>query len=334
MKYFLILLLSLLSLPAFADEDDPNRNNDFDAVQLAVGATSTHGWKKKLSIGLTGSLSQSSNVPGTNDGSTIQVGTIVDTSLERTRRIWSWLNTLKFQYAQSRTPLLDRFVKSQDQLDIGSIYFWKIYENKAGIYSRVRASTSVSPGYLVKPTDSTISRKHIDGSTTTEPLSANQELSLTSYLEPLLIAEGVGLFANPTQTDGLTVRIRLGAGAQEAPNRNGFVLNDDPKTPAIEIRQLKTSNQVGAEAEISAEGKVNDKFSWKGKVGWFMPTWTSTKSFQTGFSALQTDANVGASYKLSKALSIDWQATAKKIPVVLDKWQLTNVLLITVGYML
>ena len=123
MKYFLILLMLLISLPAFADEDDPNKNNDFDAVQLAVGATSTHGWKSKLSIGLTGSLSESSNVPGTNDGATIQVGTIVDTSLERTRRIWSWLNTLKFQYAQSRTPLLDRFVKSQDQLDIGSIYF-------------------------------------------------------------------------------------------------------------------------------------------------------------------------------------------------------------------
>jgi hypothetical protein len=313
---------------------NPAASDHFKAAELAADATSTHGWKSRLSLGLNGAWAQSSDVPGAPDGSTVQLGTLIDASLERVRRRWSWLNGVKLQYGLTRTPLLERFIKSQDMLDAASTFFLRAAHRKTGFYGRTRATTAVTDGYLIRPTAATLARRRFDGAVVLEPLAAQEQLPLTKAWEPLLFAEGVGLFLHPTETEGVTVRLRAGVGAQQSFAQGGYILADDPKTEEIELRELRSASQLGAEAELAAEGRYDDHLSWRAKVSWFLPVWTNRTDLRSGIGALQTDLTLGASYKLAKALSIDWQSTFRKVPVVVDVWQVTHALLLTAGLIL
>ena len=60
---WLLMAIALLPAEALADDAASGASEHLKAVDLAATATSTHGWKRRVSVGFNGALAQSSDLP-------------------------------------------------------------------------------------------------------------------------------------------------------------------------------------------------------------------------------------------------------------------------------
>ncbi len=327
--HWILLVASLLATTASAWADSL-ANDDLRAQALAA-APSSQGWKAGATLGSTFSFNQSQSVVGTADGVAMQLGVLADGQATYTAGQHAWSNALKLNYAESKTPVLDRFVKSADVLEFNTAYTYRLAEIPwIGPYARARLATQMTPSYLVKSTPFGVKWSAADATAT--PYGAQQFVQVTGAFDPILIGEAVGLFANPTESEAVTVKLKLGLASQQLFTSWGYSVADDTNVAAIQMKALQNATQVGGEAEVLAYGQVSTDLKWKAKALFFMPFYTSIAGTASGIDALNSDFSAGASYKLSKWLSVDYVFSAKHVPLVSDKWQIQNGAVLTAGF--
>ncbi len=289
------------------------------------------GWQYGLKLGASASFQHNSGVVGQVDGMNFTFGLNLDGHLYYVSKVHQWENELKLVNGWTKTPTLDAFVKSADALDFSSLYMFRIESVPwLGPYARFRLSTPLFNGYDVRPEDTTYVLTNADGTTETRSVPAQQETKLTSSGEAFLLVESAGLFANPVESKTLTVKLKLGAGAQHTLASDGYALNDDKDTPEVELKQLETVHQGGAEFEVALKGAIGEPVTWNAKANFFLPFIAS--SGDTGFTAMSTDISGGLSIKLASWASLDYVLSAKRIPSVTPDWQIQNGLLFTSGF--
>lgn len=333
--WFSLLWMSLLlcsAATAVADDTPAIAPEELRTRLLKAENARKDGWTHALSLVGTGTWNQSSNVVGAPDGATLQLGLLLDGSVEQVSGQSTWTTTLKIQEAQAKTPVIDNFVKSSDSVDLVSTWLHRLDSLPwAGPYVRVRGATQLFKGELTKPADFTI--KYSDSGLTSAH-KGQQFARLTDPFDPLLFGEAVGLFANPTESDAVNVRAKIGVGSQQLYSAGGYTLADDAKTAEIEVKQMRSAVQVGAEAELALDGKVSAELKWKAKASFFLPVYTNIAQTQSRIASLNADLSAGASYKLSKWFSIDYLISAKRVPLIIDKWQVFSGLVLTAGFFL
>jgi hypothetical protein len=281
------------------------------------------GWTNTLNVGATGSGNRAQDVIGTTDGTTVTLGLLLDGNANLVAGRSEWLNTFKVTHTQTQTPLLERFVKSIDTLDVGStLLHRRSPDSWLGPYARVRASTAIFPGYTIKTAPVTVRRTPRDGEAKDTLIPAKTEIHLTDFLEPLVVAESIGLFAHPTEDKALAVKSRLGAAVQHIAVRDGYGLADVAATPEIELVQLRNASQAGAEAEVAVNGLIGESLSWRAKALFFQPLYSTSKDERA--LRLNSDLSAGLSVKIGPSLSLEYQIAAKKVPLLLDKWQIQH----------
>lgn len=293
------------------------------------------GFSNKLSIGSTGAFNHSSSVIGANDGATVAIGVVLDAASEWVAGGFECLNTLKIQHTQTRTPQIPVFFKSADLAELVSTSIYRLQGVPwFGPYARARATTQLFNNYVIKAVDYDIKRTRLDGSSSAEKLSAQTPYQLSPAVNPLVLAETVGAFANPVESKAFTLKTKLGIGAQHVLSNDGFaVASDDAKTAKMEIKEIQAASQVGAEAEVAMAGDVTEGVAWKAKANVFMPAY-STAGKKTGLDAMTSDLGFGIGVKLAKWLSLDYTITARRVPLILDDWQIQNGVMITAGFKL
>ncbi len=331
----LVLAAALAVTPTLAFADDaPTLDADVKAAAASDKKTYEDGFTKKLTVGGTGTTQSTSSWVGAVDGTTIQIGVLVtgETSLVRSRH--EWKNELKLQHAQTRTPLLDSFVKSSDNLEFQSTWMYHpVSIDWLGPFARVRLQTQIFSGYDVRTDAGTVERTALGGAVTTEPTTAQQRVVTTSPFEPALLKETAGAFANPIEGKFLNLTAVVGVGAQSLFAQDGWAVTGyDKDNHVTKLKQLETAHEVGAEVEVKAGGELSDTVKWSAKAGWFMPAYSTSSSKQSGIDALNTDLTAGISVKLAKWASLDYVVNLKRIPLVLDDWQLQHGMLLTAGF--
>ena len=336
----LLTLLALLALPALghaaapapaiAPLDPPP--DDLRSKALAKEAKAD-GWHMTLNVGATGGGNRTDDVLGTSDGSTVALGALLDGSAERIAGRTEWLNTLKVSHAQTQTPQLPRFVKSLDTLDVASVLlFRRAPDSWVGPYCRVRAATAVFPGYLVQAADTTVRRTTRAGAVSDVKVKARTDILLTDWLEPLVVAESIGLFANPTDDKALSVKVRAGATIQHIVVAGGYAAGDDAKTPELELTQLRGANQAGADVEVAVLGLLGEGIGWRAKALLFQPLYSSSTDARA--LRLNAELSAGLSMKAAGGWSLEYQVAAKKVPLLLDKWQVQHGLVVALSFKL
>jgi hypothetical protein len=225
-------------------------------------------WKYTLGIGVNGAMTRSTNVVGTVDGTSAQIGAIVDGSASYVDGQHNWENVLKLTESFTRTPAIPSFLKSADELRLQSTYIYKL---KAvpwlGPYARGLGTTSLFRGYEVRGEDVVIIRNLSDGtSLPPDDKAASEKYGTTKPFEPTLLRESAGLFANPIAMPGLTLKTRLGGAMQHILTRKNFAISDDSATTEIEYRQLEDSTQAGAELGIEMLGKVAENLTYTARA--------------------------------------------------------------------
>ncbi len=307
---------------------------DIEKASKAAKKANKDGWKNKLDLGATGAANSSSNVVGAVDGGTYSIGLVLQGEAKLKSGQHGWNNELKVQHAQTRTPVLDRFVKSTDILDFTSTWLYSLSGTPwLGPYARLKLNTQVLEGYDTRAEKVSVVKTAIDGTKTTSDTPVGEITDLTGFFEPAILTEGAGIFAHPYEDKAFTLQAKLGFALQQIVARDGWAVSGyDGPSKTLSLKQLETSNQSGAELELVAKGQMTSEVSWGAKANFFFPVHSTAETKFEGMEALNSDLSGKVSVKLAKWASLDYVLNIKRIPLVLDEWQVQHGLLLSTAF--
>lgn len=346
----------LLALPVTASAQ--TESLDEEALQkkamAKTASTSPDGWTVKAKVGLSANLgdnnANAASAGAGQEGTTFQFGLQFSAEANMKMGDHGWENKLGLQHAQTKTPNIDAFLKTQDNLELISTYVYRLSNpDWLGPFARFKFQTQVFPGFAVRESPYTVfetnregERTQRDGDPTTpfsdEAFPAQRKIDLTGAFEAMVLRESAGMFARPFTDDVFKLDAKLGVGAQHIVVRNGFVvLSEDADAGVLELRQLDDVNEAGAELELNLEGiAVKDLLSWKLGMNFFLPIITSAEDMDgntaNGFDYLNTDIQAGLSLKISKWASLDYNLIVRKVPLVVDGFQVIHGLVLSAGF--
>ena len=310
-----------------------------DKIESKADEKKKDGWYPKLSIGASLSFSHSSKVVGAQNGQTWSLGPSLDFSLDYFGGPHEWRNTLTIKEVFTRTPLIDEFVKTMDELKLQSIYLFHIKNvHWLGPFARLSLTTAIFPGADVQPDTKTYLIKELDGSTT---LRTNDRIALTDAFAPLTLKESIGLFAQPVDKEVVKIEFRLGVGARESFVQDGLAIADDDGTPEIDVNRLEDFQQVGGELFGGISGTVTWENLGKDRpllygvsIEVLLPFYSSADQGMslTDLTVIDIQATLGI--KLFSWMSLDYSLRALKDPLIIDEWQIQNNLLLNFSYAL
>ncbi len=336
----LALTLTLaLTLATAQDQPDFVPGKDVaDAVakkegEKAAAAAQPDGWQLALSMGLNSSFGHSSDVVGQPDGGTLQFGLVIDGSADYRKGQHDWQNALTITHQQTKTPAIDPFVKTGDELNLRSIYLYELADLRwLGPFGRARFQTALLPGYLVRGEDARVRLLDVDGGASSVGIAAQENYPLTSAFEPFVMRQSAGAFARPYDTKTLKLLITGGLGAQEVITQGGRAVTDDDTTPAIEVTELSDSQQLGVEVEIDVGGAYDERLTWGANANVLYPFVTSAETDLEGAELTNVELGLRMGYKLAKWASLDYVLSAKRLPLIVDVWQVQNSLLLSAAF--
>ena len=318
-----------------------------DVQKKALAATSTtvpDGWKINAKLGLGANLvNTNSNAEAAGAGqagTSFQFSILLGAEANFKHGQNDWETKLNIQHGQTKTPNIAPFIKSVDNLEVISTYFYRLQNPKwLGPFGRFKFQTQIFKGFAVRDAVTTVNTFDADGAALdSRSYAAQTKIPLTSTFEPILMRESAGMFARPWQDDSFKLDGKLGVGAQQMVMRDGFVVAGEAGG-ALELRQLGTSNSIGAEAELILSGVlVKDLLSWKASANFFLPVVSSANDPEdptkkaNGFGYLNTDIQGGLSIKISKWASVDYQLLLRRNPLIVKGFQVQHGLVFSAGF--
>jgi hypothetical protein len=329
--------------PAAAQTEVLKEEDTKTKALTKTATTVPDGWTASAKLGLSANLlTTNANAAAAGAGSagaSFQFGVLLGAEANLKHGQHGWENKLNVQHGQTKTPNIANFIKSVDNFEVTSTYFYRLQRpDWLGPFGRFKLQTQLFKGYVVREVDVAVNRTSRDGNVV-GPVTrtAQSKISLTSAFEPLVLRQTVGMFGRPWQDDDFKFDGKLGVGAQEIVVRDGFVVASEADG-VINLRQLETSVNAGAELEVNLQGVlVKDLLSWKASANFFLPVLSNADDpadptrKANGFDFLNTDIQGGLSLKVAKGLSVDYALLLRKIPLVVDGFQVQHGLVFSVG---
>ncbi|MCA9546629.1 MAG: hypothetical protein KC613_19625 [Myxococcales bacterium] len=342
-----IVMAGLLAAGAASAQEKGQIVADENIAKAVTGENKKpDGWDIGAELGATFSFSNSNRVVGQPDGSTIQLGVLFGANADLRAGQHEWQNSLTFNNTWSQSPQIDSFLKTVDNLELRTAYLYSLKSVPwLGPYARARLQTQVFNGWQVYGENRTF---RVDGGDP-QTLVAGDELDLTSAFEPLNLRQSAGAFARPWDSKTFSATFSLGVGAQEIFTSGGQVITKEDGTfddgngntlaNVVEVVSLNDSVQAGGELDVQLKGQTNKMFTWTFSANFLQPFYTDTDKDPTGkvlegTELMNIEIMGKASVKLAEWASIDYVLTAKKIPLVLNDWQIQNGLLFSTSFKL
>lgn len=309
---------------------------------------SIDGWKFDLNIGFNGGFTQNSSVVGQADGSTWQIGAVLNGGANLYSGNHEWHNSLVIAHQQTETPAIDGFIKTADNFELTSMWLYKL---KAvpwlGPFARARFQTQLFPGALVfgedtnlqfrdpkgTPIDTLNPNQTADGAQV-RSLTGQERVTITQAFEPFTMRQSMGAFARAVEEKTVQVTFTLGLGAQEVfvSGDGGFAVTDDDATGQIELTRLQDSVQLGVEVGMEAAGTAGEQVTWALTVNTMQPFFVDAETDLEGLDLLNVETIGKVGVKLAKWVSLDYVLTARKIPLIVDEWQIQNSVLLSTAF--
>ncbi|HTN89904.1 MAG TPA: hypothetical protein VL242_39785 [Sorangium sp.] len=290
------------------------------------------GWSPGLLLGGTFNLANNRSVVGQADGTGISAGFILEGSLDFNKAAHELRMTLGAGAGVTRTPALNAWVKTRDALAFEAIYLHHVVP-WFGPFGRFALDTQMFPGSDPRSAPTTYAITRADG--TTEAITGAR-LHLSDPFQPATLKQSLGVFVQPVNRESVLVEARAGAGAQEVIASGVLALGDDDATPEVEVSELSSYNQLGAEAVVEASGALREKqIAYKAGIAVLLPIVYSDLDAGDERGALDlmnVDIVGGLSFKLVEWASLDYQLHVVRQPQLVDAWQVQNNILLTLSY--
>lgn len=339
----LAVTVALAASPVFAQTPAPPPDAPVEAVpddiKAAVAAKKEgerkEGFDATARVGASGLLLHNHQVVGQLDGFTLNVGLVLGGALNYVRGNHEWQNTASYDLSFSKTPAIETLLKSADNLEARSLYLYRIPGLEwLGPFVRVRGYTQVFPGYAVPADDVTVRRIQRDGNENVFRAPAQLPIDLTTWFEPIVLAESAGMFLRPLDETWLSLDAKAGLGAQHVfAFGDGYVVADDAATPELEIKQLENVQSAGVELEVEAKGSLFlEGLSYGLTTTLYYPLIVSVDTDIGPLEIVHLDVAGNLSYKLTDWLSADYVLRVRRAPFVLNDFQVQNSVLLTLGF--
>lgn len=290
------------------------------------------GWSPGLLLGGTFHLANNRSVVGQADGTGVSAGFVLEGSLDFNKAAHELRATLGAGAGVTRTPALDAWVKTRDALAFEAIYLYHAVP-WFGPFGRFALDTQMFPGSDPRSAPTTYAITHADG--TAEAITGTR-LHLSDPFQPVTLKQSLGVFVQPVNRESVLVEARAGAGAQEVIASGVLALGDDDGTPEVEVSELSSYSQLGAEAVVEASGALRDKqITYKAGIAALLPIVYSDLDAGDERGALDlmnVDIVGGLSFKLVEWASLDYQLHVVRQPQLVDAWQVQNNILLTLSY--
>ena len=318
--------------PAVADSAGDAVSSQTQGTDRPDEAKRSDGWKPGLAIGATVNLNDARSVVGQQEGTTVSLGGVLDGVVDYNSGKHEWRNVLAIMAGTARTPTIDEFVKTSDKLTFETTYLLHVYES-FGPFTRFGLDTSMFPSNDVRASAVDYEVAMLDG--TTDEFTGRR-LRLTDAFQPLTLKESLGVFWQPVRMTRVQLETRAGIGAQETLIEGGLTIDDDDSTDTVELKELDDTFAVGGELLFNVWGFFDEdkRASYSLGIGVLFPFVTSSLADgdERGLGELTTvEGSLALNAKLFDWASLGYRLDVDRNPLLLDEFQVTNNLLLTIG---
>lgn len=301
------------------------------------------GWSLGGTLGGAVNFSDSRDVVGTTDGSTLQIGVLLSLKGEYKQGQHRWVTVLSVKEGQTRTPAIDAYVKSTDELELISTYYYRLLNpDWMGFFGQFKLNTQLFKS-VYRAEDAFNARMIASDATVQQNLNNQSRVAVADSFAPLQLRESAGVFAQPYDTKPISLTVKLGAGFQHTIVGSGNYYYVETVTEAGTdwevFKELEANNELGAELEADATGEVYpNALSWRLKVNLFYPLMVTEDIFNSDgeemsdFELLNVDVAAGISAKLNPWLSLEYALSVKRAPAIADVWQVQNGIVATASF--
>jgi hypothetical protein len=309
------------------------------------------GWDQRVAVGAGLNLATNADVGGQQPGTSFSFGLVFNAAADLNHGAHEWRNALGLNAGITRNPSVDEFVKTNDALNLESIYLFHVVD-VFGPFFRASMSTALFPGRDVRPGKATYQVVDATGVAQGKPITpagagcttddvgmvapgCHTSLALGDGFRPLTFKQSLGLFVQPLQMDDHTIELRAAAAAHEVIAKNQLAVADDPTTSTIELHTLQSARQLGPEFAVAGWGTAADRrFTYRASAELMIPLAHNALTSGDTRSAIQlTNVAVEAAlnFRFVEWASLDYQLRVVHQPQVLDTFQVQNMLLLTFG---
>lgn len=292
------------------------------------------GWDATLAVGAQASFASNESVIGQPDGTSYTLGFNVTGGLQYIKGGHESRNTLNISETFTRTPIVAEFARTTDLVELESIYYYHFEKWEwIGPFVRFKLQTSIFKGEDIQPAEKDYLVTKIDD---TQETITTSRFALTDPFFPLTLKESAGVFIRPINRDWLRAELRTGLGAREVFAGDQFALKDNADTPEIEVAELESFQQIGAEVVGQVQGKIlSDRIIYSAGAELLTPFYDSSSETEKSLTELTNiELYAKVSLRLVSWASLDYEYRAVRQPALLDKFQIQNNLLFTIGYTL
>ena len=322
-----VLVLALGMGTAAADE------LEYVEVDSAVfeGDGREDGFHANLGVEASFNLVSNQNVVGQNDGTSLLIGGGLNGALDYLRGKHVWRNRLTYNTSWARTPVLEQFVKNNDLVELESVYNYH-YLDWIGPFGRFNLETSAfeTVALTQQPRDYLITRR--DG---TQLRNITDELQLAEAWNPLSLFQSVGVAMEPLRQEWATTTFRVGFGARQTFADGVFVIQNDPTTPVVEVRELENTYQAGAEAFAGIEGRLPEqRIQYRLGVTALVPFLNNDDTERSPLELTRIGLTGTARMAIFEWMGLSYSLRILNDPQLLAEPQFQNSLLLTFNYTL
>lgn len=297
-----------------------------DETQSAVPAKETHHsvfFKPKLSV----SFTDNRHVPGVTDGIYFNTDLEIVLNYKYKMEMHEFLVDFLLKEGISYTPVFDDFIVSSDLAKL-DLQYNLMFHKKWGWYLKAGMETHLFNGYDYQ-TEKT--EYIVDG----ERKPAAKKYQMTSSGLPLFLYEGTGLLHRPVDEENSKLEFNLGLVARQVWVGDSLRLNDDKATPERDLVSLTDIYEVGGELGMTYKGTIEDKkLAYDIMAKLIMPFYSKERE-NMGLSwgdVLQFNGHVKIDFIINKYASFNYTFTVKRDFAIIEEWQLTNGLYLTLFY--
>ncbi len=290
--------------------------------------------ERKASLGANISLSSNDNVVGQVDGSSQTYGVNMEAGFQRITKRSEWRRDFSLVGATTRTPSVPKFIKSKDELNLSSIYFYSLESRpNVGPYVKASAKSPLFKGEDVRPDVVTYRFLEADGSMRT---ALGDSVRLTDPLRPAHLTGSVGALYRPIQEPGLKVETRLGLAGMRISANGQYAVKEVNEAGEVVLEALSSVEQAGVEAVVTVEGRLQEKSTYQLSLEALTPLINNAEEGDDRSAWELT--NIIGSFKLTSpvtswaALTYDYQL--KLQPQLVRGPQQSHMLLLSLNYSL
>jgi len=331
--FFSLGLMTTISISAPSYGQKLTNPDEVLALEAITGRTVQFtGWDSYLGLGLTGTLNENQNVVGKDDGQSTTLGLKTEAAIDFKQGQHEWLNSLNLMVAYSRTPQIPNYLKSEDTLELESLY--KFYLETLpwlGFFARLSVDTATFPGYDTHVEEKTFRKLYRNGD---EEIVTGERLKLTDSFRPMRFRESLGGISQLIDQKYFRWDIKAGIGFRQIIARGQFVVDNVKATPEIEVRELDNYRKAGYELGTEISGSATDKrLTYKLRGDILLPFHESPngENDRSQFDKRIIDINGRLSFHMLDWASLDYLLKVVRDPDINDRAQVSQTYLFSIN---